>query len=80
MAIISETAMAVDAPAGAAPDLGRTQKKVLLAATIGAFVSPTPALLTVYGIVMVPIAQEFGWPRAQVAGVLSIAALLSAIT
>ncbi|WKL57134.1 MFS transporter [Asticcacaulis sp. ZE23SCel15] len=80
MAIISETAMAADAPAEAASDLGRTQKKVLLAATIGAFVSPTPALLTVYGIVMVPIAQEFGWPRAQVAGVLSIAALLSAIT
>jgi MFS family permease len=56
------------------------QARILLAATVGNFVSPTPALLTVFGMVLVPITQEFGWPRTLASGVLGISAIVMALT
>ncbi|MFT4198394.1 MAG: MFS transporter [Pseudoxanthomonas sp.] len=55
------------------------QKGILLAATIGNFVGATPALYAVFGLVLIPIAEEFHWPRAQVSGALAIVALLSGL-
>ncbi|MEC4591957.1 MFS transporter [Nitrospirillum amazonense] len=54
------------------------QARILFAATMGNFMSATPVLYTVFGMVLIPISQEFGWPRAQVSGVLGLAALCAA--
>lgn len=59
--------------------LSKAQKGVLLAATTGNFVGATAALYSVFGLVLIPIAEEFGWPRAQVSGALGIVAVLSAL-
>ncbi len=56
----------------------RTQIGVLVAATAGNFVSATPAVQTVFGIFLVPISMEFQWPRAQVSGVLTLMAVVTA--
>lgn len=59
--------------------LTKPQKGILLAATTGNFVGATPALYSVFGLVLIPIAEEFDWPRAQVAGALGIVAVLSGL-
>jgi MFS family permease len=81
MSLVTETPeVATGMQKPATRGLVRGQWQVLLGATIGNFASPTPALLTVFGVVLVPIAQEFGWPRALVSGVLGVASLVSAAT
>ncbi|MBB6251986.1 MFS transporter [Nitrospirillum iridis] len=55
------------------------QARLLFAATMGNFMSATPVLYTVFGMALIPISQEFAWPRAQVAGVLGLAALFAAL-
>ncbi|MDE1145918.1 MAG: MFS transporter [Azospirillaceae bacterium] len=55
------------------------QRGVLFAATMGNFMSATPVLYTVFGMVLVPISTEFNWPRAQVSGVLGLAAIFAAL-
>lgn len=57
----------------------RAQLGVLIAATAGNFVCATPAVQTVFGIFLVPIASEFHWPRAQVSGVLTLMAVITAL-
>ncbi len=57
----------------------RAQLGVLIAATAGNFVCATPAVQTVFGIFLVPIASEFRWPRAQVSGVLTLMAVITAL-
>lgn len=55
------------------------QLGVLVAATAGNFVCATPAVQTVFGIFLVPISTEFHWPRAQVSGVLTLMAVITAL-
>ncbi|WP_404710364.1 MFS transporter [Sphingomonas sp. MMS24-J13] len=43
-----------------------------MAATVGDAVSATPAFFSVFGLLLVPIATDFGWPRAVVAGVMAL--------
>lgn len=59
--------------------LSKAQKGVLLAATTGNFVGTTPALFSIFGLVLIPIAEEFDWPRAQVSGALGIVSVLSGL-
>ncbi|MGA0600047.1 MFS transporter [Caulobacter sp. KR2-114] len=58
----------------------RAQAGVLVAATAGNFVCATPAVQTVFGIFIVPISREFHWPRAEVSGVLTLMAVVTALT
>ncbi|WP_232280996.1 MFS transporter [Novosphingobium nitrogenifigens] len=39
----------------------------------------TPAISATIGVLLVPIAQDFHWPRAQVSGVLGLISLISAV-
>lgn len=52
---------------------------VAVAATIGNMVGSTAAILATFGVFLVPIATEFGWPRASVSGVLGLVALVNAL-
>ncbi len=51
---------------------------VAVAATIGNMVGMTAAILATFGVFLVPIATEFGWPRASVSGVLGLVAIVNA--
>lgn len=51
---------------------------VLAACTIGNAVSVTPMVYTVFGLFLIPISEEFGWPRSAVSIVLLILAIASA--
>jgi len=55
-----------------------TRSGVVGASIAGNAVSLSPAFLTVFGIAMVPIAEEFGWPRSLVAGAMALSILKSA--
>ncbi len=52
---------------------------VAVAATIGNMVGITASILATFGVFLVPIATEFGWPRASVSGVLGLVAVVSAL-
>lgn len=54
--------------------------KVAFAATIGNLVCVTAAISATMGTFLVPISQEFGWPRAAVSGVLGLMALIAAVS
>ena len=51
---------------------------VAVAATTGNMIGITAAILATFGVFLVPIATEFGWPRASVSGVLTLVALVNA--
>lgn len=51
----------------------------VFATTFGSFVSVTPAIVAVLGVYLKPIAEEFGWSRAAVAGALAACALSNAL-
>jgi MFS family permease len=51
---------------------------VVVACTVGNAVSVTPMVYTVFGMFLIPIATEFGWPRSAVSFVLLILAVASA--
>ena len=52
---------------------------VVVACTVGNGVSVTPMVYTVFGLFLIPIATEFGWPRSGVSFVLLIIAIAGAI-
>jgi MFS family permease len=56
----------------------RTAGQVAFAATIGNMVCITAAVSSTFGIFLVPISTEFGWPRATVTGVLGLIAIVAA--
>ncbi|MFT4089962.1 MAG: MFS transporter [Asticcacaulis sp.] len=60
-------------------DHHRPARGVVIAATVGNMVSMTTAVSSVFGVFLVPIADGYGWPRAQVTGVLGLIALVSVI-
>lgn len=53
---------------------------VLAACTVGNMVGVTPMIYTVFGLFLIPISTEFGWPRAAVSGVLFVLAIMAAIS
>jgi MFS family permease len=53
---------------------------VVLACTVGNAVSITPMVYTVFGLFLIPISAEFGWPRAAVSFVLLIVAVVGAVS
>lgn len=52
---------------------------VAVAATVGNLIGITAAILATFGVFLVPIATDFGWPRASVSGVLGLVALVNAV-
>jgi len=57
----------------------RNQVSVVLACMTGNMVSATPIIHGPFGNFLKPIAHEFGWPRAEVSGVLSLLAVITAL-
>jgi len=53
---------------------------VLAACTIGNAVGVTPMVYTVFGLFLIPISTEFGWPRSAVSLVLLVLAVAGAIS
>jgi MFS family permease len=58
----------------------RQAVQVALAATIANALCMTAAISATIGVFLVPIAQDFGWPRAGVSGVLGLISVISAIS
>ncbi|WP_156841695.1 MFS transporter [Novosphingobium aquimarinum] len=54
--------------------------KVLAAATTGNVVCVTAAVSATFGTFLVPVSEDFGWPRAAVSGVLGLMAVISAFS
>lgn len=53
---------------------------VVVACTVGNAVSITPMVYTVFGLFLIPITGEFGWPRAAFSFVLMIVAVTGAMS
>ncbi|MGQ0429536.1 MAG: MFS transporter [Gammaproteobacteria bacterium] len=53
---------------------------VVLACTVGNAVSITPMVYTVFGLFLIPISTEFGWPRSAVSFALLLLAVIGAIS
>jgi MFS family permease len=66
--------------AAPAPRVSRAQIAVVLACLIGNIVSPILVVRGSFGLFLIPIANEFHWPRERVSGVLGLLALISALT
>jgi MFS family permease len=52
---------------------------VVAACTVGNFVSATPMVNSVFGVFLLPLSKAFGWPRAEVSGVLALIAAIGAL-
>jgi MFS family permease len=52
---------------------------IVIACTIGNLVSITPAVHAVFGLFLIPLSTEFGWPRAAISVVLGIIAVTGAV-
>jgi MFS family permease len=75
--------MSAEAEAAAAPPAdgpNRDQASVVAACLVGNFVSPTPVVQSPFGLFLVPISLAFAWPRERVSGVLSLFALMTALS
>jgi len=55
------------------------QGAVVAACTVGNFVSATPMVNSVFGVFLLPLSKAFGWPRAEVSGVLALIAVIGAL-
>lgn len=82
----ADAASALAEPAAVAPRddsplarVSRKQISVVAACLVGNMVSPTPIIHGPFGNFLKPIAQEFGWPREEVSGVLGILSIVTAI-
>lgn len=53
---------------------------VLAACTVGNAVGVTPMVYTVFGLFLIPISSEFGWPRSAVSLVLLVLAIAGALS
>jgi MFS family permease len=51
----------------------------VVACTVGNFVSATPMVNSVFGVFLLPLSKAFGWPRAEVSGVLALIAVIGAL-
>ncbi|MEM6835027.1 MAG: MFS transporter [Pseudomonadota bacterium] len=55
------------------------KNKVLAGCTIVNMVGVTPMVYTVFGLFLIPISDEFAWPRSAVSAVLLVLAIVAAI-
>jgi len=55
------------------------QGAVVAACTVGNLVSATPMVNSVFGVFLLPLSKAFGWPRAEVSGVLALIAVIGAL-
>lgn len=53
---------------------------VVVACTVGNMLGATPMVFTVFGLFLVPVATEFGWPRASVSLVLLIVSVAGMVS
>jgi MFS family permease len=53
---------------------------VLAACTVGNAVGVTPMVYTVFGLFLIPVSTEFGWPRSAVSLVLLVLAIAGALS
>ncbi len=51
----------------------------IIACAVGNFVSATPMVNTVFGLFLIPLSQEFHWPRSGISAVLGIVAVAGAL-
>lgn len=51
----------------------------IIACAVGNFVSATPMVNTVFGLFLIPLSQEFHWPRSGISAVLGIVAVVGAL-
>lgn len=49
-----------------------SRRRALAAATLGNMVGLTPAVGSVFGLFLLPLAETFGWPRATISGVMGL--------
>lgn len=77
----AETVAIADSAAASTRAAGpsRNQVSVVLACLLGNMISPTPIVHASFGLLLKPIAQDFGWPRERVSGVLSLLAVVTAL-
>ena len=59
--------------------LGRERLGIVAACTVANMVSLTPLVHATFGAFLIPLATEFGWPRAQISIVLAIIAVAGAL-
>ena len=59
--------------------VSRDQVGVASACLVGNLISPTPIIYGPIGLFLIPISQEFGWPREEVSGVLGPFAFMTAL-
>ncbi len=77
---IGPAAMGVSAFAPARTRADGRRVSVVIACTVGNMLSSTPVVQSAFGLFLIPISQEFGWPRARVSGVLSLLAVITALS
>lgn len=65
--------------AGAVVGPSRNQVSVVAACLLGNIISPTPIVHGPFGLFLIPISHDFGWPRERVSGVLSLLAVITAL-
>ncbi len=71
-------AATIASPIAASSRTGRRVAPLVVGATIGNLLSVTPTVTAVFGVFLVPIATEFGWSRAAVAGAFTSLSLANA--
>jgi len=54
--------------------------RAVVAAALGNMVCLNVTISSVFGVFLIPIAKDLGWPRAQVTGVLALIALVSVLS
>ncbi|MCJ2182882.1 MFS transporter [Novosphingobium sp. 1949] len=62
-------------PQGLAAGARGSAAGLVFAGLIGNMLSVTPSVIATFGLFLVPIATEFGWPRSLVSGALAVALL-----
>jgi MFS family permease len=58
---------------------GKSARGVAIACTVGNMLCLTTTVSSVFGVFLVPISEDFGWPRAHVTAVLAIISLVSIV-
>ncbi|MHB8286955.1 MAG: hypothetical protein ACYDD1_20075, partial [Caulobacteraceae bacterium] len=71
---MTQAALSSPRRAGLAPAVG-----LVVACTVGNFVCATPMVNSVFGVFLLPLAKAFGWPRAEVSGVLVVVAVVGVL-
>jgi MFS family permease len=69
----------LDEPAMIAPVRFPVRAQVMAASIVGNMLSSTPIVRVSFGVLLIPMALEFGWPRAQLSGAITLYSIITAI-